>query len=362
MMNVSDEIRNQCASRRRCSVDRHPARERDRRVARRQAAAQRRAAAGVGLRRDHEDDRQDERDQRQLGRRVAQPVDQARARDRRPAREDEVADATALTVAISTAPAAMSFASLASGSNEVVATSIACSIAELIISAISTNEIASSSAISSSFDDADRERGDQHGDRDQRSGCACSAACGARGSSPSNAKLKLSSSDGARRRAHRSTRLPLPPSRPVVVAEQVQQPVHERRPPGLADDLRAEDRVAELARQPSAQRVAAVDREREHVGRLVDPEVLALQRADLVRPDEVRGRARRPRRPRPRARARELDGRRSRRPRRRCGSRPRPRPWLAAALRCPSPPRAACTPRRSAARACAGRRPRARSG
>ena len=43
----------------------------------------------------------------------------------------------------------MSFASLASGSNELVATSIAASIAELIISAISTNAIASSSTTSS---------------------------------------------------------------------------------------------------------------------------------------------------------------------------------------------------------------------
>ena len=39
----------------------------------------------------------------------------------------------------------MSFASLASGSNELVATSIAASIAELTISAIRTNAIASSS-------------------------------------------------------------------------------------------------------------------------------------------------------------------------------------------------------------------------
>ncbi len=44
----------------------------------------------------------------------------------------------------------MSFASFASGSNELVATSIAASIAELIISATSTNAIESSSATSSS--------------------------------------------------------------------------------------------------------------------------------------------------------------------------------------------------------------------
>ena len=46
----------------------------------------------------------------------------------------------------------MSFASFAFGSNEVVETSTAPSIAVLIISAISTNAIASRSAISSSFE------------------------------------------------------------------------------------------------------------------------------------------------------------------------------------------------------------------
>ena len=62
----------------------------------------------------------------------------------------------------------MSFASFAIGSNELVATSIAPSIAVLIISAISTNAIASRSAISSSFvtsvDDRDHEHDD--GDRE----------------------------------------------------------------------------------------------------------------------------------------------------------------------------------------------------
>ena len=60
---------------------------------------------------------------------------------------------------------------------------------------------------------------------------------------------------------------------PVVVAEQVQQPVRERPAPLVADDLRADDDVAERARHPVGQLVAAVDREREHVGHLVDPEV-----------------------------------------------------------------------------------------
>ena len=72
----------------------------------------------------------------------------------------------------------------------------------------------------------------------------------------------------------------------MLVAEQVQQPVHERRPPLLADDLRAEDDVAERARHPVGQLVPPVDREGEHVGRLVDAEVVALQRAHLVGPGE----------------------------------------------------------------------------
>ena len=62
--------------------------------------------------------------------------------------------------------------------------------------------------------------------------------------------------------------------------------MRQRRPPGVADHLRAEDDVAERARHSLRELVAPVDREREHVGRLVDPEVLALQRADLLRPDE----------------------------------------------------------------------------
>ena len=72
----------------------------------------------------------------------------------------------------------------------------------------------------------------------------------------------------------------------VLVAQEMQQPVHEWPPPLVADDLRAEDDVAELAGHAGGQRVAAVDREREHVGGFVDPEVLAFQGAALVRADE----------------------------------------------------------------------------
>ena len=61
----------------------------------------------------------------------------------------DIAAGAVLIAAISTAPAATSFASFAIGSNDVVAMSIALSIALLIISAMSTNVIEISSAISS---------------------------------------------------------------------------------------------------------------------------------------------------------------------------------------------------------------------
>src|SRR5256885_15668393 len=74
---------------------------------------------------------------------------------------------------------------------------------------------------------------------------------------------------------------------PVVVADEVQEPVHERLPPGLADDLRAQDRVTELARQPGLERLTRVDRKGEHVGHLIDAQVVPLEGAHLVRPDEM---------------------------------------------------------------------------
>ena len=58
----------------------------------------------------------------------------------------------ALSAAMSTAPAAMSLASFAIGSNEVEATSTAASIAVFTSSATSTNVIASRSEMSSIFE------------------------------------------------------------------------------------------------------------------------------------------------------------------------------------------------------------------
>ena len=56
-------------------------------------------------------------------------------------------------------------------------------------------------------------------------------------------------------------------------------------PPTLPH-LRADDGVPELARQAGRQLVTRVDREREDIGRLVHAEVLGLQLAHLLRPNE----------------------------------------------------------------------------
>ena len=54
----------------------------------------------------------------------------------------------------------------------------------------------------------------------------------------------------------------------------------------LADDLRADDEVAERTRHPVGQPLAPVERKGEHVRCLVDPEVLLLQRPALLRRHE----------------------------------------------------------------------------
>jgi hypothetical protein len=75
--------------------------------------------------------------------------------------------------------------------------------------------------------------------------------------------------------------------RPVIVPEQVEERMDERLTPLLSDDLWADDRIAELSRKPVGDLFALIDREREHVGGLVDPQVLSLQAPNLVRPDEM---------------------------------------------------------------------------
>jgi hypothetical protein len=72
---------------------RHPDRERDGGVARRQAAAQRRPASRPGLRRDHDQLDEHERHERDLRRRIAHAIEETRAAMRGGVREDEVADA-----------------------------------------------------------------------------------------------------------------------------------------------------------------------------------------------------------------------------------------------------------------------------
>jgi hypothetical protein len=73
----------------------------------------------------------------------------------------------------------------------------------------------------------------------------------------------------------------------MIVPQQVEERMDERLAPLLSDDLGADDRIAELPRKPVGHLLALIDREREHVGLLVDPQVLALQAPDLVRFDEV---------------------------------------------------------------------------
>src|SRR5207253_3113040 len=68
----------------------------------------------------------------------------------------------------------------------------------------------------------------------------------------------------------------------------MQDGVDERRPPRVAYDLRADNDVPELTRQPVGKLVQRVDRECERVRLLVDPEMVALQRSDLVGVDECK--------------------------------------------------------------------------
>src|SRR5215218_982189 len=73
----------------------------------------------------------------------------------------------------------------------------------------------------------------------------------------------------------------------VLVPDEVQHGMYERRAPRVADDLRTEHDVAELPRDTFRQLVEPVDRECERIAFLVHAEVLALQLADLVRRHEL---------------------------------------------------------------------------
>src|SRR5665213_1717737 len=247
----------------------------------------------------------------------------------------------AFTDAIKTAPAAMSLAIFAIGSNDVVAMSIAASTPVFSISAISTNVIEMQSAISSSFVtftisaatittnatakwirmfrcvrttwmipsaallNESKTVGGRRTFIGKPSGAAATLlgreqqAMQGRRESPIAGFYRGDRGRGsAPRDRGREAWRAVPGGSPkqlllarlhlvsVVVAEQVQQPVRQRPAPFLAHHLRAEHDVAECTRHSFGDVLAAVDRERQHVGRLVDPEVLALQPAHLVLADE----------------------------------------------------------------------------
>ena len=255
----------------------------------------------------------------------------------------------------------MSFASFAIGSNDVDATSTAASIAVLIISAISTNAIARSSAISSRRETSN-------------ASAATSTATAApkwirmfrcvrsTWMIPSIAKLKLSKIEGGRRgviTAGARARAPPSPGRARgrgggAGRGRAASATRRRSPPG-----RGRRHRARAARPPAAASAPSIGNESTSVGSSIprcsrlrarissaptnaipsSPSRHALRREHVARERDRAGR-RRPRRPlRFATSTSSISG----------GARSR------------SPRRAACTPRRSAARACAARRPRART-
>ena len=62
--------------------------------------------------------------------------------------------------------------------------------------------------------------------------------------------------------------------------------MHERSAPRVADDLRADHDVSERTRHTLGDLLPPVEREREDIRRLVDAEVITLQRTDLLRAGE----------------------------------------------------------------------------
>ena len=183
----------------------------------------------------------------------------------------------------------MSLASFAIGSKDVVAASIVPSTAVLIISATSTNVIARSSAISSICETPTPTAAIEHGDRDHEVDPHV-ALRAQHVDDPLDRVVEALDDRRPRRSSVRAA--PAPPSRrrgrsrrgggPRARAARARR---RRRPAGRARRRRA------AAASPPA-RLAAVDREGERVGLLVDPEMVALQRADLLRRRRTAARAR----------------------------------------------------------------------
>ena len=69
----------------------------------------------------------------------------------------------------------------------------------------------------------------------------------------------------------------------MVVPDQVENGMHERPAPRLAHHLGTQDDVAELPGHAIGKLVTSIDRKCERVCFLVDPEVVTLQGADLLR-------------------------------------------------------------------------------
>ena len=223
-----------------------------------------------------------------------------------------------------------------------MATSIAASTAVLIISAISTNAIESSSAISSNRWTPTRERGDQHGDGDRE----VDAHVPLRAEHVDDAlegEVEAVAAARARGGAAHARRAPLARLHlvAVVVAEQVQQrraraarATPRRRPAGQSDDV-AELRAAALrhgSRPSSGNESTSVASSMPRCSRLRARISSGPTNASPSSPSSTPSAAS--------TRAREHGRGLARRPPRRCGSRPRRRPRLTCAA--PVPVSSAC--------------------
>ena len=258
----------------------------------------------------------------------------------------------------------MSFASFAIGSNEVVATSIAPSIAVLIISAIRTNVIESSSAISSIFETATTSASTITSDGDDEVDPHVPLRA-EHVDDPLERVVERVEERRASATSSRRSELPLARLHlvAVVVAEQVQQAVRQR-----ARASRSPTTCGQRTTSPSARGRPSGSSSRPSIGNESTSVASSIPRCSRFsarissRPDEREPELAVVDSLRAQHAARELD--------RRASSTSTPlrlststdSTATSASARCRSPPRARGTPRRSAGRACGARRPGGRSG